>query len=448
MKMNRILPVITISLMTILLVSGCDSSATKAPVNNPTLPEDDNGSTPPTPTPPPAITLVQAKDAMALNAMAYRIITPVYGLIRPSSEPKNATVNGVPECENGGSFNYTETTNANDLPKLVFEFNDCNTTQPNTKFQDPMIDKCLEIGANIFPSQTPTSEASITSVPAYYAIMNGTVTCEATSETSAYADLDNYVVHAFNSLQQEPEGDNRWSYDMRIDMSIVPHDDAAGEVPNALYTVSVDGYFQGEKWEGSSTDGGTLIDDETWTFNNLTLEADHQGAGKPDIIMASGSAGYVGAVREGDTENNGLQLSVGFDKYAYQFDPSDDDAIEYVTISGKVQASCHPEWITYATVETLEDNRTIRDASGTTDLGGDRMPHSGVMTVETDNTSGKAEATFSQYTSEKGNEKAQITIETEDESKTYKSWREIIEGSSCEYFQEIIDRTIGRELEV
>jgi len=49
---------------------------------------------------------------------------------------------------------------------------------------------------------------------------------------------------------------------------------------------------------------------------------------------------------------------------------------------------------------------------------------------------------------EKGNEKAQVTIKTEVESATYNSWRSIIEGSSCEVFQEIIDRTIGGMLPI
>jgi len=420
--MNRkILATISVSSM-MLIMSGCGSSDFNGNL--------DNNNSLPTPEPDQPITLQQAKDAMALNAIAYRIITPLYGTVSGlmGDATSSVAVNTLyGECDEG-TFVRTETDNG-----LVFEFNQCKTTQPNADFQDPMIEECIAIGASIFPGLSPLSTNTSNNVASYYAIMNGKVTCESPSDTAAYAELNNYEVTAYNSTLQIPDGDNKWVYNMRIDISYELHDDLAGSIPNALYVLKVDGDFRGQKWDGSSDGSGTLINDETWTFDNLTVEGDHQGVDKPDILRASGSATYLGTVREGDTENNGMELSVGFDQYAYQFDPTDDIRIENIKISGKVQASCHPDWITYTTPETLIDQGGL--LTGLKDAEGDRMPYIGMMTIATESTTGEAEAVF-----DDNGTNAQVTITAEDGSDTYESWRSIIEGSSCQVFQEIIDR--------
>jgi hypothetical protein len=376
----------------------------------------------------------QAKDAMALNAIAYRIITPAYalvtGLISTSMTSRMTTVPSYESCDEG-TFTRTETENG-----LVFEYDNCKTNTPNNGFQDPMISECLDIGGSIFPGFIPTNqENTLDTADSYYAIINGKVTCETTGDTAAYAKLENYEVTAYNSTVQKPAGDNRWVYNMRIDLSYELYNNEAGNIPNALYTLKVDGDFRGQKWDGSSDGTGTLVNDETWTFNNLTLEGDHQGVGQPDIIRAFGSASYVGSVREGDEDHNGIELSVAFDKYAYQFDPTDNNTriIENIKISGKVQASCHPDWVTYMTPEVLIDQGGL--LNGLKDAENDRMPHSGKMTIATESTTGEAEALFT----DNGNN-AEVTITTEDGSHTYESWRSIIDGSSCQVFQEIIDR--------
>ena len=374
----------------------------------------------------------QAKDAMALNAIAYRVITPLYGTVSGligSTAVTAVTIIPIYGTCDEGTFTRTETTNG-----LVFEYNQCKTTEPNTGFQDLMIEECMAIGASIFPGIAPLTGATPNNVIAsYYAIIDGKVTCEAPSATSAFAELDQYDVTAYNSTLQTPNGDNKWVYNMRIDVSYQLHDDIAGTIPNALYTLKVDGDVRGQKWDGSSDGSGTLVNDETWSFDNLIIEGDHQGVDKPDILRASGSATYIGTVREGDTANNGMELSVGFDQYAYQFDPTDDIRIENIKISGKVQASCHPDWIMYATPEILIDQGGL--LTGLKDAEGDRMPYSGTMTISTDNTTGEAKAEFAD-----NGTNAEVTITAEDGSHTYESWRSIIDGSSCAVFQEIIDR--------
>jgi hypothetical protein len=210
---------------------------------------------------------------------------------------------------------------------------------------------------------------------------------------------------------------------------IDPYNDEPGKFTNGYYEVSINGYAHYMDWEGIGEDPAKLRNDETWTMNHLTVSGDHQGADKPDILTANGGAAYVGAVREGDNENNGMRLSVDFDHYAYQFNPLPPEATNRlnIQISGKVKASCHPAWITYATVDNLIDHREKPDAEG------DRMPSAGVMTLATDNRRGTQRAVFGLNPT---TEKAQVTIKND----VYPSWRSIIEGSSCEVFQDIIDR--------
>jgi hypothetical protein len=252
-----------------------------------------------------------------------------------------------------------------------------------------------------------------------------------TSDTAAYAYLDNYEVTAYNSTLQDPDGDNRWIYDLRIDISIDPYDNAAATIPNARYAAALNGYWRGQKWDGSSQGGGTLVNDETWTMNHLVVAVDHQGPGKPDIISASGGAAYLGSVREGDNEHNGMRLSIDFDRYTFLFNPvaAGSQTPLDIQIGGKVKASCHPAWAIYSTTENLIDDPGVRDSRG------DRMSSTGEMRIGVSNKDGLARATFGINS---GTDKAQVTIMSD----TYPSWRNIIEGSSCEIFQDIIDRVL------
>jgi hypothetical protein len=132
-----------------------------------------------------------------------------------------------------------------------------------------------------------------------------------------------------------------------------------------------------------------------------------------------------------------MRLSIDFDHYTYQFNPLPAETTNPldIQISGKVKASCHPAWATYETVENLIDDQNNLDAEG------DRMPSAGVMTLATDDKSGTKRAIFELNT---GTDKAEVSIVNSSApvGDTYESWRNIIEGSSCEIFQDIIDRVL------
>ena len=96
--------------------------------------------------------------------------------------------------------------------------------------------------------------------------------------------------------------ENRYSYNIQILLS------GKNDI-----TLGLNGTYRGQKWTGP-IDDSPLLNDETYTINKLTFTLTNE---EETILSANGSASYVGTVREGDEENNGLEVSIAFDNLAY-----------------------------------------------------------------------------------------------------------------------------------
>lgn len=411
-RINKKISTALIAGATMVLVSGCGGGSSAS------IPEENNQP----------LSANDAKNAMALNAMAYRVLVPVYTAIRNGEITidggQTTTIYG--QCDDG-TFDRN-VTGSGDNTTVTFTFNQCKTTQPNTDFQNPMIAECGVMALQVLRYQESAPTATTASVPAYYAIINGKVTCSINGNEGS-ADFDNYVVHAYNSTLQDPDGDNEWSYNMHAYLKKEPYAQTSGSIDDAKYTLALDGVIEGKKWEGPADGSGTLVDHEKWYMENFELVADHQGL-QGDSLKTSGKLSYEGIVREGDTANNGIKLFVGFDNLTYAFTPMESSSEDVnVSVSGKVNASCHPYYAVYSTPVTLEDYAAVRDAEG------DRMASAGTMTVAVEGKEGTATAEF-----EESGSNAAFVMTVDDNSTTYESWRAVIDGSSCAGLQEIIDR--------
>jgi hypothetical protein len=384
---------------------------------------------------------------MALNAMAYPIMVRAYSIFREviaqrESSGKATSATSPEQCENGGTYQEiinveSEDGNATDI---TFIYHECNTTDPNGSYQDPMIEKCLQIGVPVLTATSSSSSspktASATANGDYYAVMDGTVRCYREEDNlTAHALLENYVVHAYNSTLQDPPGDNEWKYDMNITLKKVPAEEQSdGNLEDGIYTLAIDGYLYGKKWDQN----GTIVNDETWAMNDFILEGIHRGAVNEDTITARGEVSYHGSTREGDVENPSMDLSLAFDDFSYTMLYIDKFDVN-VTISGSLKASCYPATVSYTTTQTLVDDNRILDADGR------RMPSQGSMKLKTSRTSGSATAQFNSVVDPDRSLSEKATVEITDfqgNTETYSSWREIVEGSSCEIIQEILDRNL------
>ncbi len=411
----------------VIAMSGCDSTGSSSGrIDDPVIPPppDTNGTEPLK-----DMTSAQAKDAMALNALFYPILTPLQsclsdlpsciGLNFPktveisntgvttiqSTTPPADMTPGSHECTpnvpTNGQYTVTETTD-----ELVVTFGTdsanpgCIDEANSQDIEGEMMVAC--ISKILLDGSASTSTSTVTGA-GYKVHYEGKVTC--TKRTSVV--FDNYVASAFGNT--DPNKPNRNSYNMTVSMT------------NGL---GIDGTYHNEKWDNGDEPNGPRINDELWTFTNFNIALDNSNG---VAVIGNGGASYEGKVRQGDTTNPSLALSVDFTNLTYTVNGSPDAD---VVVSGGVKASCQPEVVTYATTATLKDVDLVRDDAA------NRMPSEGSMSMTLPGYN-SVPAVFSAPSST-----SQVAITTVEGTVDYPSWRSITTTSSCSVLQEIIDRII------
>ena len=420
-------------MLTMIGIAGCGSSAgtsekpTPTPGISPTptgtpTPQPTGKPTPtPTPTPENNMTAVQARDAMALNALFYPILTPVMDCLNDleacvsnmTATTSNSTLlltnnpmsEGDHNCteDNASSGQYRVSRDA-DTFSIKFgtdQTGECTDVANGQDLSRNVVRPCILKMMDL--SGSATSSGLGTSSSGYVVDYSGSITCT----KGEGADLDNYVVYAHGQTSHNP---NRNSYNATLDIT---------------QGIVIDGTYHNEKWApGNEPAEDKKINDELWTLKNLGLYFKKDGS--TSTIAANGSADYFGKVREGDIAHNGMRLSIGFDKLSYIMSGTTDLS---VSVKGGVQASCHPELVTYGTPVLLEDINATRDSNGS------RMPDDGTMSIAIPDH--KAAIAHFDATA---TPTAQVFISAGTSLINYHSWREITTKSSCAGLQDIIDR--------
>jgi len=351
----------------------------------------------------------QAKDANALNGLYYPLFQTLVGLLSDISEDGASTSGLLPPVEfRDGEHNCTVdkpefgtyTVSRDGYKHMTVTYGDADNTcydEANGQgLPDKIIGECLKVMAI-------EGIPSISAVPSGYKVqLEGEVQCEYHKAT-----LSDYTVTATGNTP--PNYPNRHSYDIEVSFDFTP------------LSIAIDGDYHAVK--ANDNDFTDIRNDEKWDFDDVELILDLTDRS----LSADGTASYIGAVREGDTDNNGMELSVGFKelKYTKSADTEDFD----VTITGAANASCFPQYVTYQTVNTMHDENSTRDANGS------RMPSTGDMSV----TVNGYEPVTASFNATAGN--AEITLESATEGPTtYGSWRAITTTSGCKDLQEILDR--------
>ena len=411
----------------------------------------------------------QARESLATVGTAYRVAVPLYtalrGMYTYKSDDEKSPQNGdgdkrFPEpgtydCEYSGSVTVyrPETLDAGG-DTLTFEYHECNTSSPNVDYQEPMFDACGLPDLREFLNPEAENEAEPADSSGYHSIIRGTVTCdvssmaenEVASERRTHAVFSNYQVEAHNNSGY----DNRSSWSFDLNWTMVSEQETGdikktmGAIPNGTYTLAMNGVSEWEEWDGA-VESGTQVTDNTYNFNGLVIEGNHQGAGLPDILTLNGGLKVEMDGEEVlhvsiDEENGGgdYAIDVAFDDLVFSILQIGENGDMNVSISGDLTTKCDDATYSYKTPVTLQDIADIR----TEDRFFNRMASAGEMTVSRSDASGEARAVFgidqlrtvSDATKEtmfKQMERPQVEVEADGETETYYSWSELSEGIMC-----------------
>ena len=388
-----------------VIMSGCDDSSAGNSYD-----PDEPGPMPPKPL--KDMTAAQAQDSMAMDAAIYPILAPISELsncltstdalktcikdaIGEKDSVETNTIDpklnpGTYECTAGypeyGHFTYAQ---KDDTVKYTFD--NCKDYSNKKDLYENLIVKSCLLGLN------PRVNMDAPSAIGTYRIEHtGSVQCSPGKKSGDYT----YRTIG-NSNSQDKQ---QWTY--------------KGTVEFGDGKVTVDGFVRGiHKYAvGSDTpdtpwDELFLGSDEEWQFDNAGITL-----GNPIVLNGKGT--YVKHPNDNDGEKGeGYDFYMAFESLAYDFLKSGRDITS--TVTGKASASCHPEFVTYATTVDMVDVESLRDATF------HRMPSSGEMTTALVGYN-PMPVKFSASGSN-----AQVTVETTEGKVTFDSWKAIIDGSSC-----------------
>ena len=422
---NKQITTILLAGFAVLAMTGCGSEGTPSNtgiipgVEEPINPPDSNETK-------QDMTTAQAKDAMALNAFIYPVVSEVTNLFDclqsgdnlsaclKDSVPNSleATTTGTQELQPGtyecttvypddgkdyGTFTY-----AKDGDTIRFTFSDnCEDYGNKKKLSQMMPQFCLSgkvEGIDLSPVET---------IGTYKVKYGGSLEC------SPGKYVANKYFYQTSGNSQDPK--MQWTYDGGLEIG-------NSKIASITDTLSVN-YIA--KYGDSTTAWDDLFmgSDETWKFENsasVTLGS---------ALVFNGKASYIKG--DNDWKPTDPEKGTGFTTYvdtsALTYDMIHTGRDVMAKVSGTISATCQPIPVTYATTEDMEDLNSLRDAEKK------RMPSSGNMTMTLPGYNA-APADFSST-----GDSAQVMITSGEGMKTYSSWREILENSSCSALQEIKD---------
>jgi len=371
-----------------------------------------------------------SKNAKALNAIAYRVLIPTFAKVRDVLNSSNIDneISKAPElitvdCDDRNSSNgqYTINREANKVT-IDYGTGTCKAINSATVTTRAL----AECGLSFLSEGIPflglqgVNDANITS-SSYYVLTEGKIVCtKTTNEAGTTLEMD-MQKHKSTNVNHSSGNNSSWYHNYKIALK-----------NSTSLTFAMTGSTRGQLYNGQ-VDGGILINDEEYIVKNFTIDMDLVD-GEADTLATTGSVAYKGRVRENDPTNPNLTLTLNFDKYKYIMDgPTEDLTIK---TTGTVGASCLGGAINYTTSTILNDVNSSLDARG------DRFPSSGEMGISSiDLEIGQPRNTQATIVFSPSN----AAITTNNDVQNYDSWRTIIEGSSCEILQDIIDRTLPQD---
>ena len=390
----------------VLVMTGCGDSSASFKLDD----GDKNDTVPPVSK--KDMTAAQAKDAMALDAAIYPILAPISELsncltstdalktcikdaIGGEDTVETSTIDpkldpGTYECTAGhpeyGHFTYAQ---AGDTVKYTFD--NCKDYSNQKDLYTNLIVKSCLLGLNPRVNMDAPS-----SIGTYRIEHTGSVECSSGKKSADYT----YRTIG-NSNGQDKQ---QWTYKGTVEFG-------DGKVIADGSVRGIHKYAVGSDTPDTPWDELFLGSDEEWQFANAGITL-----GNP--IVLNGKSTYVKHPNDNEGEKGeGYEFYMAFESLAYDFLKSGRDITSNVT--GKASASCHPEFVTYATTADMVDVESLRDATF------HRMPSSGEMTTALDGYN-PVPVKFSASGSN-----AQVTVETTDGKVTFDSWKAIIDGSSC-----------------
>jgi hypothetical protein len=247
----------------------------------------------------------QAKDAMALNGIYYYILYSLTSTLESTDAATQTPITpGIYNCTDGKDENGTYTVTRED-GVITYEFGTspggiCWDENNSNDLQGELLKACL-LNAILPMADTPPTSGEESTYTVRY---TGKVTC-----SDLTAQLDNYTVTATGGGARE----NKWSYDGVFTLT---HNDDK-------FTLGLDATVHGQYWDSEDHSDENLINDELWIMDKFALSLERGDTAS--TISADGSASYLGAIRQGDEENNGLALSISFNNMSYTTTPLIED---------------------------------------------------------------------------------------------------------------------------
>ena len=397
----------------VLVMSGCSDSSASFKLDD----GDKNDTVPPISN--KDMTAAQAKDAMALDAAIYPILAPISELSNclTSTDALKACIKdaivgedegvetvgvagisiidpkldpGTYECTKDhpeyGHFTYAQTGDT-----VKYTFDNCKDYSNQKDLYTKLIVRSCLLGLNPRVNMDAPS-----SIGTYRIEHTGSVECSPGKKSGDYTYRT--IGNSNDKVKQQ------WTYKGAVEFG-------DGKITADGFIRGIHKYAVGSDTPDTPWDELFLGSDEEWQFGNA-------GITLGNTIVLNGKATYVKHPNDNKGEQGeGYEFYMAFESLAYDFLKNGRDITS--TVTGKASASCHPEFVTYATTADMVDVESLRDATF------HRMPSSGEMTTALDGYN----PVPVKYSASGSN--AQVTVETSDGKVTFDSWKAIIDGSSC-----------------